>query len=59
MVLDHKEGQVSQYLEGLYAHQIQLLVSSSLKNDIVKIDEVSNVFKSLLEAWRESTDVGN
>lgn len=59
LVLDHKEGQISEYLEGLYAYQIELLVASSIQNDIVKIDEVSNVFKGLLEAWRESIDVGN
>lgn len=58
-VLDQKETQITQYLEGLYAYQIQLLIKSSLNNDITKIDEVNNVFKGLLEAWRESTDVGN
>lgn len=55
--LDMKQGQISQYLEGLYAHEIKLLGAASLENDTEKLDEVSNVFKGLLEAWRESTNV--
>lgn len=58
-VLDMKQGQVSQYLEGLYAYEIRLLGAASLENDTDKIDEVSNVFKGLSEAWRESTNVDN
>jgi flagellar secretion chaperone FliS len=58
-VLDMKQGQVSQYLEGLYAYEIRLLGAASLENDTDKIDEVSNVFKGLSEAWRESTHVDN
>lgn len=58
-VLDMEQGEVSQYLEGLYAYEIQLLGAASLENDTDKIDEVSNVFKGLSEAWRETTDVDN
>lgn len=58
-VLDMKQGQVSQYLEGLYAYEIRLLGAASLESDTDKIDEVSNVFKGLSEAWRESTHVDN
>lgn len=56
-VLDMSQGQVSEYLEGLYAYEIGLLSTACLDNDTDKIDEVSKVFKTLLEAWRESTDV--
>ncbi len=56
-VIDMKQGQISQYLEALYAYEIQLLGSASLDNDTTKIDEVSNVFKGLSEAWRDTTDV--
>lgn len=52
--LDRSQGDVSEYLDGLYNYEIQLLTSASLDGDIAKIDEVSNVFKGLLEAWRES-----
>jgi len=45
------------YLEGLYNYEIQLLLRASLKDDVAKIDEVTNVFKGLLEAWRETTNV--
>ncbi|MEA3330088.1 MAG: flagellar export chaperone FliS [Campylobacterota bacterium] len=57
--LDMSQGQVSEYLEGLYSYEISLLSGACIDNDTEKIDEVSNVFKSLLEAWRESTDVAN
>jgi flagellar protein FliS len=57
--LDMDEGQVSQYLEGLYNYQIQLLISAGNTNNIDKMDECSNVFKGLLEAWRELTNVAN
>jgi len=57
-VLDMKqEGTVSQYLEGLYNYEIQLLTEASFHNSEEKIDECSNVFKELLAAWRETTDV--
>ncbi len=56
-VLDVSQGQVSEYLNGLYNHEIQLLSSASINNDIDKLDEVSNVFRGLLDAWRETTNV--
>jgi len=57
-VLDMKqEGDISVYLLGLYNYEIQLLSRAAAYNETEKIDEVSHVFKGLLEAWRESTDV--
>ncbi len=58
-VLDLKQGRVAKYLDGLYGYEIQLLTLASVHNDIAKLDEVSNVFKGLLEAWRETTNVAN
>jgi flagellar protein FliS len=55
--LDMSQGQVSEYLQGLYNYEIKLLTSASISSNTDKLDEVSNVFKGLLEAWRESTDV--
>ena len=56
--LDMKqEGKVSSYLQGLYNYELQLLSEAGSENNADKLDEVSNVFKTLLEAWRESTDV--
>lgn len=58
--LDHKQlGDMSEYLEGLYNYQIQLLATAGIENNVEKIDECSNVFKALLEAWRETTDVAS
>ena len=55
--LDMKQGFVSQYLDGLYNYEIQLLSEAGYENNLAKIDECSNVFKVLLEAWRESSNV--
>ena len=57
-VLDSKQsGDITMYLMGLYNFQIQTLSKAVIHNEIEKLDEVSNVFKGLLEAWRESTNV--
>jgi flagellar protein FliS len=57
-VLDMKqEGNIAQYLEGLYNYEIQLLLEASFENEEAKIDECSHVFKELLAAWREATNV--
>jgi flagellar protein FliS len=56
--LDMKQkGNIAKYLEGLYKYEIQLLTESGLENDMAKLDEVTNVFKGLLDAWREITSV--
>jgi len=52
-----QEGTISQYLAGLYNYEIQLLMEASIEGNIAKIDEVTNVFKGLLESWREVTNV--
>jgi len=54
VILDVSQGNVGGYLKGLYAYQTQLLNSAIQDNDIEKLDEVSNVFKGLLEGWRET-----
>ncbi len=55
--LDNSQGDVATYLDGLYNYQIQLLSKANIENDTSKIDEVNQVFKGLLDAWRENTDV--
>jgi flagellar protein FliS len=52
-----QEGTIAAYLQGLYNYEIQLLTEAGLENNVNKIDEVTNVFKGLLEAWRETTNV--
>jgi flagellar secretion chaperone FliS len=56
-ILDRSQGQVAEYLEGLYNYEIHLLTEASLKNDTEKVDEVSKVFKGLIEAWRDENDL--
>ncbi|MBV5321861.1 MAG: flagellar export chaperone FliS [Sulfuricurvum sp.] len=58
-ILDYNQGDISNYLSGLYSYQFRLLVEANLHNDSTKLDEVNQVFKGLLEAWKESTDVAN
>lgn len=58
-MLDKSEGNVGEYLDGLYRYQISLLTYANMNNDDGKIDEVTTVFKALLEAWREQTNVAH
>lgn len=51
------EGDISDYLHGLYSHQLQALSEANIENSTDKIDQVNKVVKGLLEAWRESTQV--
>lgn len=52
--IDMSQGEISEYLQGLYSYQVRLLTSASFEDNIDKIDESSNVFRTLLEAWKES-----
>ncbi|PHS56715.1 MAG: flagellar protein FliS [Sulfurimonas sp.] len=56
-ILDKKQGKITEYLQGLYNYEIQLLASASAFSNFDKLDEVSKVFKGLLEAWRDTTNV--
>lgn len=58
-ILDYNQGEIAHYLAGLYTYQLRLLVEANIQNDSAKLDEVNNVMKGLLEAWKESTDVAN
>lgn len=53
--LDMSQGQISQYLQGLYSRQIQLISEANITNDQSKLDEVVHVTRELLEAWRDAT----
>ncbi|AJC92419.1 flagellar protein FliS [Campylobacter subantarcticus LMG 24377] len=48
-----KGGEVAHYLSGLYTRELQLLSLANIENNEARIDEVINVVKGLLEAWRE------
>ncbi|SFV51113.1 Flagellar biosynthesis protein FliS [hydrothermal vent metagenome] len=52
--INYDAGNVSMYLSGLYTYQIKLLTEANVENDKSKIDTVNNVFRGLLEAWRET-----
>jgi len=52
-----QKGTIAPYLFGLYNHQIKLLSEAAAYNKIEKVDECSAVFKSLLEGWKDVTNV--
>ena len=55
--LDYSGGNIANYLNGLYSYQLELLLEANIQNSTEKLDEVNNVIKGLLEAWRETTNV--
>lgn len=53
--LDFSAGDVSYYLNGLYAQELKLLAEANITNSTKPIEEVLHVTKELLEAWKEVT----
>ena len=52
-----KGGQIAYYLNGLYAYQIELLAKANVENNEEHIDQVINVLKELIAAWKEETGI--
>jgi flagellar protein FliS len=50
-----KGGQVAEYLNGLYSHQIFLLSSANLENKTEPLETVIMVTKGLIDAWKDVT----
>ncbi|WP_345993165.1 flagellar export chaperone FliS [Sulfurimonas sp. HSL-1716] len=55
--LDISQGDISAYLHGLYTYQLTLLAKANFENKESSLDEVNQVVRGLLEAWREETNV--
>jgi len=54
--LDHvKGGDVAEYLNGLYCHQIYILTQANLDDTSEHLDTVIKVTKGLMEAWKDVT----
>ena len=53
--IDFSGGAIAYYLKGLYAREISRLMEANIKNDPALLDEVINVTRELIAAWREST----
>jgi flagellar protein FliS len=50
--LDHKKGgEISSNLDALYEYMEKQLFIANLKNDPLKLDEVSNLLKEITSAW--------
>lgn len=50
-----KGGEVANYLNGLYSHQIYLLSTANLENNTEPLDTVIAVTKGLIDAWKDVT----
>ncbi len=55
--LDHTQGDVAHYLNGLYTYQLHLMSQANVHNSETHLDQVNQVIKGLLEAWRDETHV--
>lgn len=53
--LDYSQGDIAYYLNGLYSREIQLICEANVENNDAKLDEVVNVVRELIEAWKETT----
>jgi flagellar protein FliS len=54
-VLDYDGGEVAHYLDGLYLYQIETLFSAGLNDNINSVEQVMQVVKGLIEAWKDET----
>ena len=52
-----KGGDISNYLNGLYSHQIFLLSTANIENTIEPLETVILVTKGLIDAWKDVTGV--
>ncbi len=52
-----KGGNVSYYLNGLYAYQLELLAKANMEDNTEYLDDVVRVLKGLIEAWKEETGI--
>lgn len=53
-ILDFERGgQVAQYLNGLYLHQIKALTNANATGNKKPVRDAMNVVSGLLEAWKE------
>ena len=57
LIIDLSQGDVAQYLHGLYSHQLQELSLANLQNSSSRLDQINAVVKGLNEAWKESANV--
>ncbi len=48
-----EEGTLPEYLQGLYAYQLERITEANMKNDSEIIDSINTVVRGLLDAWRE------
>lgn len=55
--LDMQQGRVAAYLNALYGYELSLLTKANIENNEAYLDEVNNVTRGLLEAWKDVTDV--
>lgn len=52
--IEYSAGNVAYYLEGIYNQEIKLLNLACIENDTDKLNEVMNVTRELIDAWKEN-----
>ncbi|MEY4503849.1 MAG: flagellar protein FliS [Pseudomonadota bacterium] len=58
--LDYDQGgDVANYLNGLYCHQIYVLSQANVEGEADGINTVINVTKGLIDAWKDVTGMNN
>lgn len=55
--LDFTQGDVALYLNSLYSYQLSLLMKANIENEVSYLDEVNQVVRGLIAAWRDETYV--
>ena len=51
--LDYDQGDISHYLNGLYAYQMKELSTANMENSVERLDNINSVVKGLLDAWKD------
>lgn len=55
--IDFTQGDIANYLHGLYSHQLNQLTVAHIEADCERLDGINLVVKGLNEAWKDSANV--
>jgi len=55
--IDFTQGDIANYLHGLYTYQLDQLTLANIETNSDRLDQVNLVVKGLNEAWKDSANV--
>ena len=55
--IDFTQGDIANYLHGLYTYQLEQLTLANIEINADRLDQVNHVVKGLNEAWKDSVNV--